>query len=97
MWVSGSFPISFFPETNPRGVPRKEYRNEIRQTADLLTANQIAIYPVSARALVAEETTSSGNYGRSVHDGYSDRVFDQIARETLARDTGGRPFTTRRT
>jgi len=97
MWVCGSFPISFFPETNPRGVPRKEYRNEIRQTADLLTVDQVAVYPISARALVAEETTSSDNYGRPVHDGYSDRAFDQIAMETLARDTGGRPFTTRTT
>jgi VWFA-related protein len=92
MWVSGSFPLSFFPETNPRGVHRKEYRSEIRQTADLLTADQVAVYPISARALVAEEATSADNYGRAVHDGYSDRVFDQIAMETLARDTGGRPF-----
>jgi VWFA-related protein len=92
MWVSGSFPLSFFPETNPRGVHRKEYRSEIRQTADLLTADQVAVYPISARALVAEEATSADNYGRPVHDGYSDRAFDQIAMETLARDTGGRPF-----
>jgi VWFA-related protein len=92
MWISGSFPLSFFPETNPRGVPRKEYRSEIRQTADLLTADQVAVYPISARALVGEEATSPDNYGRPVHDGYSDRAFDQIAMETLARDTGGRPF-----
>ena len=92
LWISGSFPLSFFPETNPRGVHRKEYRSEIRQTADLLTAEQVAVYPISARALVAEEATSADNYGRPVHDGYSDRAFDQIAMETLARDTGGRPF-----
>jgi VWFA-related protein len=92
MWVSGSFPLSFFPETNLRGAHRKEYRSEIRQTADLLTADQVAVYPISARALVAEEATSPDNYGRPVHDGYSGRAFDQIAMETLARDTGGRPF-----
>jgi VWFA-related protein len=92
MWVSGSFPLSFFPETNPRGVPRKEYRSEIRQTADLLTADQVAVYPISARGLTGEEATHADNYGRPIHDGYSDRAFDQIAMETLARDTGGRAF-----
>jgi VWFA-related protein len=92
MWISGSFPISFFPETNPRGVPRKEYRSEIRQTADLLTADQVAVYPISARGLTGEEATNADNYGRPVHDGYSNRAYDQIAMETLARDTGGQAF-----
>jgi VWFA-related protein len=92
MWVSGSYPLSFFPETSPRAVPRKEYRNEIRQTADLLTADQVAVYPISARGLTGEEATNPDNYGRPIHDGYSDRAFDQIAMETLARDTGGRAF-----
>jgi VWFA-related protein len=90
MWISGSFPLTFFPETNPRGVPRKEYRSEIRQTANLLTADQVAVYPISARGLAGEEATHADNYGRPIHDGYSDRAFDQIAMETLARDTGGR-------
>lgn len=92
MWVSGTFPLSFFPETNPRGVPRKEYRSEIRQTADLLTADQVAVYPISAAALAGEEFIHAGDYGKPIHDGYSDRAFDQIAMETLARDTGGRAF-----
>jgi VWFA-related protein len=92
MWISGSFPLSFFPETNPRNVPRKEYRGEIRQTADLLTADQVAVYPISATGLAGEEATHADNYGRPIHDGYSDRAFDQIAMETLARDTGGKAF-----
>jgi VWFA-related protein len=92
MWISGSFPLSFFPETNPRNVPRKEYRSDIRQTADLLTADQVAVYPISARALTGEENTHPDNYGRPIDEGSGDRAFDQIAMETLARDTGGRPF-----
>jgi VWFA-related protein len=92
MWVSGSFPISFFPETNPRGIPRKEYRSEIRQTADLLTADQVAVYPISAAGLPAEELTSADNLGRPIHKAYSDLAFDQIAMEILSRDTGGRAF-----
>jgi VWFA-related protein len=92
MWISGSFPLSFFPETSPRGVPRKEYRSDTRQTADLLTADQVAVYPISARALTGEENTHTDNYGRPIDEGSGDRAFDQIAMETLARDTGGRPF-----
>jgi VWFA-related protein len=92
MWISGSFPLNFFPETNPRNVPRKEYRSDIRQTADLLTADQVAVYPISARALTGEENTHPDNYGRPIDEGSGDRAFDQIAMETLARDTGGRAF-----
>ncbi len=92
IWVSGSFPLSFFPETNPRGVFRREYQSEIRQTADLLTADQVAVYPISATGLVVEDFTSADNYGKPLHDGYSDRAFEQIAMESLAQDTGGRAF-----
>jgi hypothetical protein len=75
MWISASFPHTFFPETNPRGVPRKEYRSEVRQTADLLTADQVAVYPISAMGLTGEEATNPDDYGRPIHDGYSDRAF----------------------
>jgi VWFA-related protein len=92
MWISGTFPLNFFPETSSRGTPRKEYRSDIRETADLLTADQVAVYPISARALAGEENTRPDSFGRPVDEGSGDRAFDQIAMETLARDTGGRPF-----
>ena len=92
MWISDSFPISFFPEANPRRSTRKEYRGDIRQTVDLLTADQVAVYPISARALTAEENTQADQYGRLIHEDFGDASFDQIAMETLARNTGGKPF-----
>ena len=92
MWISGSFPVSFFPEASPRGAARNEYRGDIRQTVDLLTADQVAVYPISARALTAEENTYADQYGRPIHEGFGDASFDQIAMEVLARNTGGRPF-----
>lgn len=92
MWISGSFPLTFFPETSPKGVPRKEYRSEIRQTADLLTADQVAVYPISASGLAPDTINAPNNYGVPVHDDYSDRSLNQITMETLARDTGGRAF-----
>jgi VWFA-related protein len=93
MWVSGSFPISFFPETSPRrDLQREEYRSDIRRTADLLTADQVAVYPISARALTGMETTHPDALGRPVDEESAGREFDQVAMETLAHDTGGRAF-----
>lgn len=89
MWISGTFPLTFFPETNPRGGHEK-YQSEIRQTADLLTADQVAVYPISATGLTGEELTSPDNYGRPTRE---DSTFpQQIAMEALAQDTGGKPF-----
>jgi VWFA-related protein len=92
MWISGSFPVSFFPETSPRSLPRKEYRSDIRRTVELLTADQVAVYPISARALAAEENTHPDQYGRPIDEGFGDASSDQIAMEMLARNTGGRAF-----
>jgi VWFA-related protein len=92
MWISDSFPISFFPDAGRRGSPRKEYRGDIRQTVELLAAEQVAVYPISARALTAEENTHSDQYGRPINEGLGDASFDQIAMEMLARNTGGRAF-----
>ena len=91
MWVSGSFPLSFFPETNPRGGHREEYRREIRQTADLLTADQVAVYPISATALSGEESVHPDESGQPVRD-FHPELVQEISMEALAQDTGGKPF-----
>jgi VWFA-related protein len=91
MWVSGSFPLTFFPETNPRGGHREEYQREIRQTADLLTADQVAVYPISATALSGEEVVHPDESGLPIRDVHPELV-QQIAMEALAQDTGGKPF-----
>ena len=92
MWVSGSFPITFFPETTPRGGYRGEYGSELKQTTRLLTADQVAVYPISATGLTGEEATRPDNYGRPTSEENSDLVFNQIAMEALANETGGKPF-----
>jgi len=91
MWVSGSFPLSFFPETNPRGGRREEYQREIRQTADLLTADQVAVYPISATGLSGEEAVHSDESGNPIHN-FHPELVQEIAMEALAQDTGGKPF-----
>ena len=93
MWISDNFPLSFFPEANPRGEHRK-YQREIRETADLLTADQVAVYPISATGLSGEEATHPDEYGvdgRPIRDVHPE-LLQQIAMDTLAQDTGGKPF-----
>ena len=54
IWVSGSFPIVLFPDANllnPAVAPQT-YMHDIQRTADLCTAAQIAIYPVTAEGLM---------------------------------------------
>lgn len=99
MWVSGSFPLSFFPEANPRGGHREEYRREIRQAADLLTADQVAVYPISATGLgglnsyhprdpLSVQSDESAQPMRDVDP----ELAQAISMEALAQDTGGKPF-----
>ena len=88
MWVTGSFPLSFFPETNPRRKHTK-YQAEIRQIADLLTADQVAVYPISATGLRGWEDAHKDEEGRLIQEV---DLGGQIAMEALAQDTGGKPF-----
>ena len=54
IWVAGSFPIQFFPDTGKRGKFASPYPNAVRQTAELLTADQVAVYPIGATGLLGE-------------------------------------------
>jgi VWFA-related protein len=98
MWVAGSFPIHFFPDTGKRGVFTNPYPNEVRQTAELLTADQVAVYPIGAKGLEVESYLQGGGdpsanrTGKAVEGDEADRAFNQIAMESLARDTGGHAF-----
>jgi VWFA-related protein len=98
MWVAGSFPVHFFPDTGKRGEFKNPYPNEVRQTAELLTADQVAVYPIGAKALEVESYLQGGadpsanRAGKAVEADESHRAFNQIAMESLARDTGGHAF-----
>jgi VWFA-related protein len=94
IWFSGSFPVSIFPDA---GMPR-QYQSEVRKTADEFTSDQVAIYPVAAVGLVGEAAfdPTMGSTTRSqrvnLRQGDSNGLSDQIAMETLAKDTGGHAF-----
>ncbi|MGC1484704.1 MAG: VWA domain-containing protein [Candidatus Acidiferrum sp.] len=94
IWFSGSFPISIFPDA---GTPR-QYQRNVQQTADEFTADQVAVYPVAAVGLVGEAAfdPTMGSTTRSqrvdLRGANSSGIADQIAMESLAKDTGGHAF-----
>jgi VWFA-related protein len=98
MWVAGSFPIHFFPDTGRRGQFANPYPSAVRETAELLTADQVAVYPIGAQGLSGESylegsaDPSVNKAGKAVREDEADRAFNQIAMEMLARDTGGHAF-----
>jgi VWFA-related protein len=121
IWFSGSFPIVIFPDiahtaaTN-RGAAKAAtdpfasvagFEDEFRQTIDLLSRSQIAVYPVHAHGLNSAPMFSAENGGSNGGNKYTynpsafandqQAAFDQTAGEhstmiQLADATGGEVF-----
>jgi len=107
VWLSGSFPLTVFPdETSNRPFNTvRQYGDDLRKTAALFSANQIAVYPVDARGLVGsfmpDASHSGAAYGRLGGGARMGRDMQQasLALSTshdtmneLASQTGGRAF-----
>lgn len=106
IWVSGSFPAMIGSYTELSGL--HAYDREIRTTAALLAAHQIAVYPIDARGLMAQPAASSAqNSGRSLlgnggstQIAYAKAITDfaigiqssHAAMDEMAQQTGGRAF-----
>jgi VWFA-related protein len=87
IWFADTFPISFAPQDK---IHTPRHQEHVEQTSDMLTAAQVAIYPVSARGLIFDG-------GLDVPLAPGDDILHelattQIAMETLAQETGGRAF-----
>jgi VWFA-related protein len=89
VWFSGSFPINFVPSTNVRAIKHQEH---LKQTSDLLTAGQIAVYPVSATGILGDPSHDMGSPFGSPEELFEGTSGAQIQMETLAQETGGRAF-----
>ena len=108
IWVSGSFPIVLFPEANllNLGVAPQTYVHEIQKTADLCTAAQIAIYPVTAEGLMIHSvyqadnsaisevrpSTMSQNNVDQMNGELQNVSSTRLTAESLAKNTGGQAF-----
>ncbi|HEY1800944.1 MAG TPA: VWA domain-containing protein [Terriglobales bacterium] len=100
IWFASSFPITIFPggkDMQPIDAMRR-YQEDIRQTADLLTPEQVAIYPISATGLEGNaayeegHSTSPQQQEEDLREESETRAANQSAMEELARDTGGHAF-----
>ena len=66
IWFSGSFPINIMPDgdlENPFGVVASS-ADEFRETTELLSRGQVAVYPIDARGLMGAPMLNAGNSGR---------------------------------
>jgi len=97
LWFSGSFPITLFPTTDTKAMQSMyPYQKELQQTSDLLTPDQVAIYPIAAEALVGlrlyEAERPRLPSAKEQESAESERGANQLAMEELAGDTGGRAY-----
>lgn len=104
IWFSGSFPISILPDgdiQNPFAVVASS-EDEFRETTNLLTSSQVAVYPVDARGLMTAPMYDASNSGAKYRDPRAfakdqTKFFQQTAEEhatmqQMAQDTGGHAF-----
>ena len=80
IWFSSMFPLSLFAEQNDG----PNFQEETRATLDLMAHNQIAIYPVDARGVAAEDSHVS--IGTGVHN---DTVTSSVDGGAPASSGGG--------
>jgi VWFA-related protein len=97
LWFSGSFPITLFPTTDTKTMQSMfPYQKELQQTSDLLTPDQVAIYPIAAEALVGLRLYEADRprlpSAKEEEAAELERGANQIAMDELAGDTGGRAY-----
>jgi len=103
IWFSGSFPLDIMPDAtlaDPFSVMASA-EDEYRDTTNLLTRAQVAVYPIDARGLMVNPAFSASHSGRGMSGaGAAAKVgkFEQrqaeehLTMEAMAEDTGGHAF-----
>ena len=104
IWFSGSFPINVLPD-NTGSTPdpfraMADVEDEFRQTVKMLSAAQVAVYPVDARGLFGSpmfDAATNANPSGARMQQSNQKFFVQTAQEhgtmlEMAAATGGRAF-----
>jgi VWFA-related protein len=68
IWFSGSFPINILPDSdlqNPFAVVASA-EDEFKETVDLLTRSQVAVYPIDARGLMTAPMLDASQNGSTM-------------------------------
>lgn len=108
IWFSGSFPTGILPDPDAPDPfsSVKELQQEVHETTDVLTANQVAIYPIAAQGLDTEarfqaDASEIGEKRGSLvtrdqitqmRSEQGELASSQASMEMLARDTGGEAY-----
>ena len=108
IWFSGSFPTAIFGDPDlpdPFNIATS-FREEIRKTTDLLSAAQLALYPIAAEGLSSDSIYQANGAEisqkkpsfiaqdqiKQMRAGETGRDLNHVAMEDLAKDTGGQAF-----
>jgi VWFA-related protein len=105
IWFSGSFPINILPDgdlQNPFTIVDSA-SDEFRQTSDLLSRGQVAVYPIDARGLMVAPMYNASSSGSSMarnprNFGNAEAKWSQKTNgehdtmKEMAEETGGRAF-----
>jgi len=105
IWFSGSFPLDIMPDATV-GDPFSaalQFKDEFRDTTDLLTRSQVAVYPIDARGLFSNpsfDASHSGagdarnpvKYSNDVSQFNETVAIEHSTMKQMANDTGGQAF-----
>jgi len=105
IWFSGSFPISVLPDgdlQNPFAVVASA-EDEFRETVDLLSRAQVAVYPIDARGLMVNPSLSVTQTGSTMNRNpngfanasakwFQNTSSEQGTMQQMAEATGGKAF-----
>jgi VWFA-related protein len=98
IWFSASFPLDVYPNPALQDAMDSFVNSdaELRETDNLLTRAQVAVYPVDARGVYNVGAFTTDNFGNTtatdMQQFYQDAGTELETMSTMAEDTGGRVF-----
>jgi len=103
IWFSGSFPLNILPDAtlaDPFAVVASG-EDEFRETTNLLTRAQVAVYPIDARGLMTNPMFDASHSGHNMTGPAfaagtmkfnEAQASEHITMEAMANDTGGHAY-----
>ncbi len=104
LWLSGNFPFRLGPDfSNDPLLMADNYGEAIRETAALLLASQIAVYPIDVRGVQTSDVSSgarsqitfnsvTGQVSGAQNSRSNDYADTKGTMDDIARETGGQAF-----